>query len=243
MPETTTGETPPEARTETVTPAALVEPMGERMPPVSEGQHAAPASAPVAPSVPPSGPVLRDSRGIKFSPARHQVNPDGAPKRNSKGNFILTDAYRAEVAAGLRRRSGASPVTSSSPAGAPRPAPQFNDGAPRGDPNIPAAPVGDQYDAAAEMYLQITYGPVVVAFSENARPDGDDHSALKTALAQYLRANQVSEPSPGWSLLFTAAAVAVKKSADPVVKERAADLGGRVKKWFEPAPQPAPDQK
>jgi len=211
-----------------VTPNDLVAPLGERMPGVTES---APAVAP-----PPTGPAARDAhnardaRGIKFTAERHQTDESGTPRKNARGNFVMRVDYRN---AHTRNFPG------NPPRAAEMPAPEFNTGQKPGDPNVSRF---DEYDAAAEIYLQSAYGPVIIAFSEHARPDSEEHAALKTAVANYLRVKQIKEPSPGWSLLFVVLAVSVKKSANPAVRERAGELAAKLgltaeKKFAAPQPE------
>ncbi len=216
-------DTPPGAEPLAPTPAApvtadeIVAPLGAAMPPVTEG--ADDPIGPQQPAPPAPGPDLKDSRGVKFNAERHAVDDTGKPKKNSHGNFYSKTTGRPPGAAKIAAPAAPS---FSAPGGA----------APAGSPPSPF----DEYDAAAEVYLQAVYGPVIIAFSDKARPDSEEHAALKTALANYLRVKKITEPSPGWSLLFVVVAVGVKKSAIPEVKDRAVSLGDRIKSWFSPKP-------
>lgn len=229
-PESTTPEPATPETTET-TAAELVAPLGERMPPVTEaaGSAESPATAPTtpapatapAPTTETTGPEIRDSRGVRFNSFRHQTEADGVtPKKNSKGNFVLKNEYRL----GKIR-----PGSADSPSFAQQPTAPGEAGA------IPA----DQYDAAAEVYLQAAFGPLQIAFGSEIRADKDDHAALKTALANYLRSTGATELSPGWALTVTVAAFAAKKASVPTVQERALTLWEKTKALFGRKPKPA----
>lgn len=239
MANETENQNPTPAPVQTVTAADLAAPLAERMPDVTaETETAAPApSVPRASfDSPPPDTAPKDSRGVRFNPEKHAANEDGTPRKNKHGNFYpkgLGKHGAAKIAKG---------EMPGSPAPAERPAPSFN--APGGesrpvDPNV--SPF-DEYDAAAEIYLLSAYGPLIVAFSEHVRPDATEHAALKTAVANYLRVKQISEPSPGWSLFFVATAVAVKKSAIPEVRERAAAIGAKLG-LIKPEPQKKEETK
>ncbi len=237
MPDPSNNPPPADLKTETagtvppvslVTPAEIVEPMGSRMPSVTEGVT---STTPPAETSKPA-PVIdqRDRRGEKFSPTRHKVDANGRPVVNAKGNFIRSEEYRKRYDSLTGKPK--EPTGSAQTATTDKPAPSFN--SPDKVSIKTETPLQDEYDAAAEIYLQSAYGPTIIAFSEEARPDAEQHAALKTAVANYLRVKQITEPSPGWSLLFVITAVAVKKSESPVVRERAANLFTRVKGWFNP---------
>ena len=215
MPETTATVEKPAGDAASVTPADLVAPLGSRMPGVTES--ATPETPAPSTTETPSNPFadFRDKSNQRFNPARHQLGGDGKPKIGKTGNFVMRMDYRE-----AHRRAGGQPSTE-----APKPPPSFDTGQPRVDPNLPKF---DEYDAAAEIYLLSAYGPVIIAFSEHARPDAEEHAALKTAVANYLRVKQIKEPSPGWSLLFVVLAIGVKKSANPIVRERATELAAKL---------------
>lgn len=215
-----------------ITPAEIVQPLGERMPPVTEGQQ-----GPGAPSVTTENPAspkseivndpyenARDASNNRFSRSRHIVGEDGAPKLSKSGNFLVRRDYRDS-----HKGQG---FPSNSPE---RQAPSFNGPGAAAPINGASSagqemPLQDEYDAAAEVYLQSAYGPIIIGFSEHARPDKEEHAALKTAVANYLRVKQIKEPSPGWALMFTVTAVAVKKSEHPEVRKRAETLWERITK-------------
>ncbi len=213
--------------------------MGERMPPVTESAE----SPPLSPNSPGEGspptrahlPPLRDARGTLLG-ERHLLDAAGNPVKNRRGNFMIKPEYReshqkrGDFSGGQNPGPRAAPSFNTSPA---------NDGATQRDPNLR---IEDEYDLAADVYLQTAYGPVIIAFSEQARPDAGDHTALKVSLANYLRLKQIKEPSPGWGFLLTLVAVIVKKSAIPEVRERAQELGGKLG-ITKTAPQPQPERK
>lgn len=217
-----------------ITAAEIVAPMGERMPPLTEGApvNSAPAFNNERPASDTSTAPL-DSRKIRFSADRHQANADGTPKKNEKGNFILKTDYRKRH----QTRGGESSAGSTTAAPQERPAPKFDTGRP-----VEAAReiLPDEFDAAADMYLRgLAYGPIGVTFSEKAVPDEEEHKALKVSLAAWLRAKQITEPTPGWGFLLTALAVVQKKSEIPEVRERAGEVAGRFKRMFGIKPLPA----
>ena len=210
---------PAETQTELVTAAEIVAPLGERMPPVTES---IPETAPAeAPKPAPMSAEIRDGKGTLFNAARHQVNPDGTPKRNGKGNFMLRNDYRqGKGRAGQERATSQSPVVPGEPS--------FADATPA----APGQPVGDQFDAAAEVYLQAAYGPLQIAFGPDIRADAEDHFALKIAVANYLRATGATELSPGWALTITLAAFAAKKASVPTVQQRALTVWEKIRALF-----------
>jgi len=155
---------------------------------------------------------------VKFNAFRHQTEADGVtPKKNSKGNFILKNEYRLGK---IRPEHGDAPSFAEQPA-------------------APGAIPADQYDAAAEVYLQAALGPLQIAFGSEIRPDKDDHAALKSALANYLRSTGATELSPGWALTITVAAFAAKKASVPTVQERALTLWEKTKALFGRKSKPA----
>lgn len=242
----TTETSKTETQAELVNAGTIVDMLGGRMPPVTETKEAdktAETSTTERTETKPL-PDARDSRGTKFS-SRHQTNADGSPRKNKHGNFMTRTDYRElhDKAAPNGQPRKAAPQSFSPAADRNEPAPpSFN--APGSaqkpvDPNV-REPMPDEYDFAAEMYLQSGYGPLIVGFSEHARPDEEQHAALKVALANYLRAKQISEPSPGWALLFVVTAVVVKKSENPIVMERGVSLWNRIKNWFSPQKFAAP---
>ncbi len=212
-----TGDTPDSQVTQT-TAEELVAPLADRMPPVTESAETV-SSAPVEPA------VVRpqDDGGTPFDPDRHAVDEFGNPRKNRSGRY-----YSKLLGKKGEGKGGAAGKKSETV----RAQPTFNvdDGSPA--PSGENGPVQDQYDAMAEVYLQSAYGPLIVGFTDEARPDEQEHAALKIALANYLRFKQATELSPGWGLSATIAAVLVRKSAKPKVKERIALLYIRVKDWF-----------
>ncbi len=237
MANETENQNPTPAPVQTVTAADLAAPLAERMPDVTAETETA-ALAPSVPRAsfdsPPPDTAPKDSRGVRFNPEKHAANEDGTPRKNKHGNFYPKGLGKHGAA---KIRANTSPAPSEE-----MPAPTFNapGSAPRpADPNLSAF---DEYDAAAEIYLLSAYGPLIVAFSEHVRPDATEHAALKTAVANYLRVKQISEPSPGWSLFFVATAVAVKKSAIPEVRERAAAIGAKLG-IIKPEPQKKEETK
>jgi hypothetical protein len=220
---TTEPENPPTAENETVavTPAEIVAPLGDRMPPVTEtAGETPPADVPPPSNPPPSSVEQRDAKGNLFNPSRHQVNADGSPRRNAKGNFILRNDYRqGKNRPGNVRPSPPSPSVTGEPTFADTPA-------------APGQPLADQYDAAAEVYLQAAYGPLQIAFGPDIRADTEDHFALKLAVANYLRSTGATELSPGWALSITLAAFAAKKASVPTVQQRALTLWEKIRALF-----------
>lgn len=209
-----------------VTAQDLTAPLAERMPPITEETSAPPPPEPTpAPVAVPSGPALYDSRRVKFSPLRHQVNADGTPKRNAKGNFILTEEYRnGKQRVRVPSANGAAPIPGGSRGEA-----QFSTPEQKSEPG---ANVPDEYDLLAEVYLQSSYGPLMLAFSPAIRPNGEEHGALKQSLAALLRHKQAKELEPTWAFALTATAVFVSKTSEPTVKEKLALYWLRVRSWF-----------
>lgn len=223
-----TPSVPAPAEVTAVTADEIVAPLGERMPEVTAANPSAESSPgpatipPPTPSAVPGEKILRDSRGVKFDAFRHQTNPDGTPRLNAKGNYMLKNEYRL----GRIRRDGSTRQESS-----PDDAPTFA--------GEPANVQQDQYDLAAEVYLQAAYGPLQIAFGPDVKADADDHKALKVAVANYLRSTGATELSPGWALTITIAAFAAKKASVPTVQERALSIWDKIKSVFKRG-KPAP---
>jgi len=185
----------------------------------------------------PSGEIL-DASGNKFIPGLHHANPDGTPKTNFKGNFYATgrpkktptiDRPPQQVTNALGF-SGPKPGTDEFPSFA-------SDGDPRQTPGespnsspVPSGP--DKYDALAETYLQLGYGPMIMLFSDEVRTEKGEHAALKDALANWLRQSQADDLPPGLAFAFVAAGVYMPKMTRPKVKERIAVIWLKIKGFF-----------
>ncbi len=234
MPEAPTPPAAPASLpTETVTVESITAPLAERMPPITPGTNSTPApgteSAPAAPAAPASvpaytGPAVYDSRGIKFSPVRHQMDAGGNPIKNTKGNFILRPEYRK-----AHQIAGGTQAASPAPTGERGPA---TFGGASSTPGKESVTGPDEYDLQAEVYLQSGYGPLMLAFSPAVRPDAEQHAALKQSLAALLRKKQTKELDPAWAFGLTAVAVFVVKTQEPTVKERVVLYWLKVKGFF-----------
>lgn len=202
-----------------VNAADLVAPLGERMPPVTE------TTGDSTPPPEPSKAFPVDGKGRRFDPETHAANDDGTPKLDKNGLF-----YPKNIG---RKKGDKSVANNFKPVGE-RPPPSFADGTggPLADPNAPKGSGADEYDLMAEVYLQSAYGPLMIAFSEAMRPNGEQHAALKQSLAAWLRFKQAKELSPGWGFSVTAAAVFVAKTNEPEVKERMTLWASKVRGWF-----------
>lgn len=209
-----------------VTAGEIVAPLGERMPPVTvsapSGEETTSEPRNETPSTP--APDYRDSRNMKFDAFRHQANADGTPRKNAKGNFMLKNEYRR----GILRRDGSENGNTQSPR-TNNGTPSFAEPSANGNGNLPAP---DQYELAAEVYLQAAIGPMVMVLGGDIRPDNDEHAMLKTAIGNYLRATGATELSPGWALTITIAAFAAKKASVPTIQERALGFWDKVKSAF-----------
>ena len=127
--------------------------------------------------------VQTDANGTPFDANRHAVKPDGTPRIDKKGRY-----YSNKL--GREKATTATAPTSN------RPAPSFTDpltGASITSTDEPFAsggnsgPVVDQFSAMAEMYLAMLYAPAIAIFSVEAKPDADQHEALKGQLTISLR--------------------------------------------------------
>lgn len=218
--------TPPAAESvktvETVTADILVAEMGSKMPPVTEGLTDSVPSPEIKKDAPnPEARVYRDARGNKFNPIYDQ-HVNGVPVMNDKGNF---KRWPDRI---IKENQGKAPL-GGKPFSAQVSAPTFN--AP-GSQVASSLPVLDEYDHQAEVYLQASYGPLIIAFTEEIRPDQEEHSGLKQSLAAWLRFKQVTELSPGWAFGLCAVAVFAKKTSKPTVRERLTLYYLKAKNWF-----------
>lgn len=232
-PDTPPQDTPPQdTPAETVDAGQLVAPLGERMPPVTDGATA-PEEKPPSEAGPasPSPQVWRDARGTLFDPANHATNEDGTPKTNKFGNFYSKAVGQKGKIPGARPTATPRPPPSFAiSSGGPMPAPGANDD----------EMTADSFDGMAEVYLQSSYGPAMLLFSEEVKPDKDEHAALRQALAAVLRKRQATELSPEWTFGLLAIAIIVKKTEKPRVRERLALWWLKVKGLFGRKPVTAP---
>jgi hypothetical protein len=223
MPDETKPEETGVQITHTVSADEIIAPLGERMPPLTEGQTKEAAQPEQLKSE-----KIFDARGVEFNPAEHMADENGNPKKNFKGNFYSNKQGRGDKGKKIDTPSD----VPKSPDRAP---PSFNvpgGSSPTVDPNLGKEPTPDEFDMMAEVYLQSAYGPLMLTFSEAMRPDNEQHKALKQSLAAWLRHKKATELSPGWGFAVTAAAVFVAKTAEPTVKERLAMWSIRIKSWF-----------
>jgi hypothetical protein len=204
--------------------------------PTVEVDAASLVSANIVPDAPPApGPVTgapageTDARGTVFDPDRHRSGADGRPLRNSHGHFYskLTGRPPKRGPDGRwQRMSNGAPAP-----GAAMPPPGADAGPAFASP--PAGPGNpDQYDALAETFLQIWYGPAVLAFTEDFRTTSGEHLVLKTALANWLRVKQMEELPEGWAFALVAAGVYLPKFQKPTVRERLALYVMKAKVFF-----------
>jgi len=223
MNETKTEE-PVNGNAAPVTADEIIAPLGERMPPVTEGQTSEPL--PTAQKVEvvteqPKGNPQIDDKGIAFNPEKHAVDENGNPKKNKFGSFYSKNVGQKGKLDGINSIQGTPQ----------RSAPSFN--VPGSEQaKVVETPQVDEYEMMAEVYLQSAYGPAMIAFTEHARPDKEQHAALKQSLAAWLRHKKAKELSPGWGFAVTAAAVVVAKSEHPAVKERGLTWLNKIKGWF-----------
>ena len=207
---------PVESKATPISADELVSPLASRMPPVTDGQVK--ESAPIVQSI-----ELKDARGKVFDPAFHAADENGKPKF-FKGKYFYSK--------NLGKHGGRKPNEINF-ANTERPAPMFAE-----SPGEQSAVgerkenVTDQYDLAAEVYLQSGYGPLIIALGDKIRPDAEEHGALKQSLAAWLRFKQATELSPAWGFAICATAVFVKKTAEPTVCEKLILWWIRIRCWF-----------
>lgn len=172
-------------------------------------------SAPGAPNAE-SAPVPVDRRGIRFDPAAHRADAAGNPLRNKHGNFYAKNL-------GAPKKSSAAKI--SPPVN--RPAPRFVDlenisaPAPSAEASgaVEFAPA-DNYDACAEAWLVGCYVAVTALLGPDAKPDDDEHAALKAPLTAVLRRGKVRELDPRLTLAVVAAGIFMRKLEKPTVRDK-----------------------
>lgn len=192
--------------------AELVAPLAGSMPqPTNAAPPADQASGPADPAITRQ---FKDKRGTLFDPAKHKADENGRPLRNKNGLFYPKDLGR--------------PTEPEKPSD--RPPPTFSEGA--GAPLGALPPAPDQYDALADLYLASAYGPMIVVFSLDIKPNEEEHAALKAPLAAWLRIRKAEDISPGWAFAMTAGAVFMKKLDKPTVRERCQFIVLRAKQIF-----------
>ena len=205
----------------------------------------------------PSKPVpdIRDKSGKQFDPAKHAVDSVGQPRFNKNGFFI--SKFIGNPAGRKQETGNANPGESLPPA---------SDGTSTGNESDGTSPFvsaqsgkRDQYDQAAEMFLNVglgvgssflgsgflpehkieritTGGPgvpdqieEVVKYTAEGKQELE---SLRFPLAAVLREKQTVGLSPTQMFLASLAAYVAKKSAKPTVRERFTLLFLKVRGWF-----------
>ncbi len=202
---------------------------GGRMPPITEGQTNGPEIA--APKAPEIIQEIRDARGTLFDPRKH-ASDNGRPKTNKHGNFYSAGLGKhgktKETASAPLFTEKAKPATGDIQSE--RGNPTFSESAPSPMSSGISAP--DEFEVMAELVLQTSYGPLMALFSEEVRPDKDEHAALKQAWSVYFRTKGISEVSPAWGAALTSVAVFVRKTERPTVRERLTLYALKIKSAF-----------
>lgn len=191
------------------------------------GSVSAPASGTPAPAfsvpnetLPPENQRPIDAHGVRFDPDIHRTRPDGTPAKNKHGNFY-------------RKETGRPPGPRPPPApGGPIPAATFN--APAGGGPAATLPAAgpDRYDALAETFLRIGYGPLVILFTDDIRTTDQEHQILKSALANWLRVSQVEDLPPGLAFGLVATGIYLPKFTQPTVRQRLALYWLKIRGFF-----------
>lgn len=207
----------PASRVQTVTAGSLVSDLAAAMP-----EPTARAGKTDHDDVPtPAGNNI-DANGTEFDAKRHAVKKDGSPRIDKKGRFYSN-------ALGRPHAGNQAKITPERPPVPNRPAPSFTDpatGAPitsAGEPfsaGANAGPIEDQFAPMAEMYLAMLYAPAVAIFSVEAKPDSDQHEALKGQLTIALRHSGAKEFNPWAGFALTLIAVGMTKIDKHTVRER-----------------------
>lgn len=173
---------------------------------------------------------IKDDGGTVFNPAEHAADENGNPKKNAKGRFYSKFIGRGGAAKKAAAGGNPAPVAPVN-----RPAPKF-EGAPENNriptieqvdavqPGSDAPPAGHQTpDAAQGMALMVI--PTVDGIAQNLfGPDvalsAQEKQVLEPVCAEYMRAKNIKDISPGWALVATVSAIYLPKFAKPTVKER-----------------------
>lgn len=217
--------------------------------PGTEPQGEIPSNANPVPSKP--VPDIRDKSGKQFDPAKHSVDGMGMPRFNKNGFFISNSIGNP----------GKKPAT-----GNPESLPPVSDGTPTGNDADGTSPFvssqsgkRDQYDQAAEMFLNVglgvgssflgsgflpehkiekvtTGGPgvpdqidEVVKYTTEGK---QEFESLRLPLAAVLREKQTVGLSPTQMFCASLAAYVAKKSAKPTVRERFTLMYLKIRSWF-----------
>lgn len=187
-----------------------------------------------------------DVNGYEFRPGYHAAHEDGTPKVDSIGRYYpastgrpkkaqFADPKRGKPAPGSKK---APPPVRPAPtfakvptgAGAPPPAQEgggagFADAAPEFATNPDA-----RFEVMAESYLSMAYVPVVGLLGVEAKPDLNEHAALKQALVPVLKLYDLEDFHPLVGFVAVAGGVALVKAEKPSVRQRFAALLARFKK-------------
>jgi len=200
-------------------------------------------------------PDIRDKSGKQFDPAKHAVDSVGQPRFNKNGFFISKFIGNP---AGRKQEPGAESATAAS-----LPSP---DGTPTGDDTGGTSPFvspqsgkRDQYDQAAEMFLNVGLGVgssflgsgflpehkiEKITTGGSGLPDQTEEivkytaegkqefESLRLPLAAVLREKQTVGLTPTQMFMASLAAYVAKKSAKPTVRERFTLLFLKVRSWF-----------
>lgn len=159
------------------------------------------------PRNPPLTGEIKDKSNRLFDPNRHAANFDGSPKFNKNGFFISKTLGRP--------KKGSESETSSGPGVGTK------EHAKSGASYFNTSGIPDEYDQAAELYLNLGYGLAASWFSDEIRPESqEEHASLKMPLSAVLREKGVVDLSPTQMFLISLGAYIAKKAQKPTVKER-----------------------
>lgn len=254
---------------ETVTADQLAGPLADSMPvpTATESQTEIPAVNEASPLPPRPVPVIRDKSGKLFDPAKHAVDQQGQPRFNTNGFFIsnrIGNPGKKRSAENTTQANAENGQSVSPPPTGDIPTNENGSVLPdSGNAGTSAAfnsPTGgpDQYDASADLFLQVGYGLASSFLGDGIRPEfkverrtqqtaagevveevvkftaegRQEHESLRLPLAAVLREKQTTGLTPTQMFLASLAAFVAKKAAKPTVRERFTLLALKVKNWF-----------
>lgn len=186
-----------------------------------------------------------DVNGYEFRPGYHAAHPDGTPKVDSIGRYYpastgrpkkaqFADPKRGKPAPGAKKTPPPvrpPPTFAKVPTGAGAPPPPHDGGTPMADaaPEFATNPDA-RFEVMAESYLVMAYVPVVGLLGAEAKPDPNEHAALKQALVPVLKLYDLEDFHPLVGFVAVAGGVALVKAEKPSVRQRFAALLARFKK-------------
>lgn len=234
----TVPEVSPSPKATPIDAAALVSDLAANMPEVTPGV----GDTERAPT---------DAQGTEFREDYHAANGDGTPKTDKRGCFYPATSGRPKKAKFADPKRG-KPAPSPAPKGSPAPTPTNAGGGERPPPTfasvdgVPAEVLGAEtpggasvdpdarFVLMADAYLRLGYAPIISILGIEAKPDADEHEALKQSLVPVLKLYAFEDLHPLIGFAAAVGGVALAKAEKPSVRQRFAAFMAKFRK---PAPQ------